>query len=95
MQFYKATSNGVVSEADIAEQINRVYKQADYVGSLVVEGRTELRNFGVFEVKRQAARRARNPQTGESVNVPERFVVKFKPGQVMQQRVAELGSQGE
>ncbi len=41
VQFYKATSNGVVSEqdmADIAEQINRVYRQADYVGSLVVEG---------------------------------------------------------
>ena len=43
VQFYKATSNGVVSEqdmADIAEQINKVYKQADYVGSLVVEGPT-------------------------------------------------------
>jgi hypothetical protein len=43
VQFYKATSNGVVSEqdmTDIAEQINKVYKQADYVGSLVVEGPT-------------------------------------------------------
>jgi len=43
VQFYKATSNGVVSEqdmVDIAEQINKVYKQADYVGSLVVEGPT-------------------------------------------------------
>jgi hypothetical protein len=43
VQFYKATSNGVVSEqdmADIAEQINKVYQQADYVGSLIVEGPT-------------------------------------------------------
>lgn len=43
VQFYKATSNGVVSEEDmraIAEQIERVYQQADYVGSLVVEGET-------------------------------------------------------
>lgn len=41
VQFYKATSSGVVSEqdmADIAEQITRVYLEADYVGSLVVEG---------------------------------------------------------
>ncbi len=41
VQFYKATSNGVVSEqdlADIAGQINKVYQQADYVGSLVVDG---------------------------------------------------------
>jgi len=43
VQFYKATSNGVVSEEDLGEitsQIGRVYKQADYVGSLVVEGDT-------------------------------------------------------
>jgi hypothetical protein len=43
VQFYKATSNGVVSAADMAEiagQIERVYSEADYVGSLVVEGET-------------------------------------------------------
>jgi hypothetical protein len=43
VQFYKATSNGVVSEADMAQigaQIGKVYQQADYVGSLVVEGET-------------------------------------------------------
>lgn len=41
VQFYKATSNGVVSESDMAEikaQIDRVYKNASYVGSLVVDG---------------------------------------------------------
>lgn len=41
VQFYKATSNGVVSASDvraIAEQIERVYDDADYVGSLVVDG---------------------------------------------------------
>jgi hypothetical protein len=43
VQFYKATSNGVMNEADmaaIAKQIEKVYKEADYVGSLVVEGET-------------------------------------------------------
>ena len=43
VQFYKATSNGVVSEADLAEidqQIKRIYGDADYVGSLVTDGRT-------------------------------------------------------
>ncbi|MEB3212729.1 MAG: hypothetical protein VKL39_15320 [Leptolyngbyaceae bacterium] len=43
VQFYKATSNGVVSEADIQQirqQIARVYAEADYVGSLVVDGLT-------------------------------------------------------
>ena len=44
VQFYKATSNGIVSEADMAEiytQIQRVYDEADYVGSLVVDGPSE------------------------------------------------------
>lgn len=43
VQFYKATSNGVVSEQDvksIREQIDRVYSMADYVGSLVTAGYT-------------------------------------------------------
>ncbi|MEK6246858.1 MAG: hypothetical protein N2C12_01680, partial [Planctomycetales bacterium] len=43
VQFYKATSNGVVTDediSDISEQINRVYKDADYVGSLVVQDGT-------------------------------------------------------
>lgn len=43
IQFYKATDNGIVSEADLAEidkQIQRIYDDADYVGSLVTDGRT-------------------------------------------------------
>lgn len=46
VQFYKATSNGVVSERDMAEiaaQIKKVYDQSDYVGSLVVSGETGRR----------------------------------------------------
>jgi hypothetical protein len=43
VQFYKATSNGVVSKGDlqaIKEQIDRVYAQSDYAGSLVTQGET-------------------------------------------------------
>ena len=53
-------------------------------------GRIELRNFGVFEVKRRAARKARNPRTGEKVFVAEKFVVTFKPGKEMEERVRKL-----
>jgi nucleoid DNA-binding protein len=58
--------------------------------ALVNEGRIELRNFGVFEVKARQARSARNPRTGEKVMVPQRFVVTFKPGREMEQRVAQM-----
>jgi nucleoid DNA-binding protein len=60
------------------------------VETLVEDRRIELRNFGVFEVKQRAARKARNPRTGEKVFVPEKFVVTFKPGKEMEERVREL-----
>lgn len=60
------------------------------IETLVAEGRIELRNFGVFEVKQRAARKARNPRTGERVDVAEKFVVTFKPGKEMEERVRQL-----
>src|SRR5687768_18340871 len=60
------------------------------VETLVEDGRIELRNFGVFEVKKRAARKARNPRTGTRVDVPEKFVVTFKPGKEMEEKVREL-----
>jgi integration host factor subunit beta len=61
--------------------------------TLLAERRIELRNFGVFEVKRRAARKARNPRTGDKVFVPEKYVVTFKPGKEMEERVMELERQ--
>jgi len=63
------------------------------VETLVDERRIELRNFGVFEVKKRAARKARNPRTGTKVHVPAKFVVTFKPGKEMEERVRELERQ--
>jgi nucleoid DNA-binding protein len=63
------------------------------VETLVEEKRIELRNFGVFEVKKRAARKARNPRTGDKVFVPEKYVVTFKPGKEMEERVRELERQ--
>jgi nucleoid DNA-binding protein len=80
----------------ISERVGITQKQAhEYVQrvlgtvleTLATEERVELRNFGIFEVQQRAARKARNPRTGEQVDVPEKYVVTFKPGRVMQQRV--------
>ena len=60
------------------------------VDTLVEEKRIELRNFGVFEVKKRAARKARNPRTGQRVDVPQKFVITFKPGKEMEEKVREL-----
>lgn len=93
----------VVTKKEIVKQISEeigltqlktkeiVQKTFDaIIETLVSEGRIELRNFGVFEVKKRAARKARNPRTGERVDVAEKFVVTFKPGKEMEEKVLEL-----
>ena len=60
------------------------------VDTLIEVGRIELRNFGVFEVKRRKARKARNPRTGDKVDVPPKNVVTFKPGKEMEERVRQM-----
>jgi integration host factor subunit beta len=57
------------------------------IEALVREGRIELRNFGVFQIKKREARVARNPRTGERVTVVAKSVVTFKPGKEMEARV--------
>jgi nucleoid DNA-binding protein len=60
------------------------------VETLLEVGRIELRNFGVFEVKQRKARKARNPRTGDKVDVPPKNVVTFKPGKEMEERVRKM-----
>jgi nucleoid DNA-binding protein len=60
------------------------------VDTLLADRRIELRNFGVFEVKLRKARKARNPRTGEKVDVPPKNVVTFKPGKEMEEKVRRM-----
>ncbi|MCY3018184.1 MAG: HU family DNA-binding protein [Planctomycetota bacterium] len=58
------------------------------IAVLATEGRLELRDFGVFEVRVKEARKARNPRTGEEVMAPERRRVRFRAGKIMEERIA-------
>jgi integration host factor subunit beta len=62
------------------------------VETLIEEGRIELRNFGVFEVKRRKARKARNPRTGAKVDVEPKNVVTFQPGKEMEEKVRVMAN---
>lgn len=84
-EIVQRTFNAIV-ETLVDETKRKIEKGSDD-GTL---GRIELRNFGVFEVKKRAARKARNPRTGERVDVEEKFVVTFKPGKEMEEKVREL-----
>ena len=62
----------------------------EIVDTIIREGRIELRNFGVFEVKTRKPRRARNPRTNEPVEVEAKNVVTFQPGKEMEDRVRKM-----
>jgi len=50
----------------------------------------EIRGFGTFKVRNRKSRMARNPRTGDPVEVPSRSVPVFKPSKHLRARVARL-----
>ena len=67
---------------DIVEKVLQVFMER-----LAREGRMEIRNFGVFKVKRTPRRIGRNPVTKEVADVPARNIVQFKAGKLMKEWV--------
>ncbi|MDZ4773094.1 MAG: HU family DNA-binding protein [Planctomycetota bacterium] len=61
----------------------------EIIRELAAGNRLEFREFGVFEVRERAARRAQNPRTLEKVLVPSKRVVKFKVGRLMRERICD------
>ena len=52
-------------------------------------GRIEIRGFGSFSLHHRAARKGRNPKTGDQVALPPKHVPHFKPGKELRERVNE------
>ncbi len=80
----------VADETGIKQIVTKrvIQKTLDAIVDILASGQNiELRNFGVFKVKSRKARTARNPRTGETVPVPPKKAVVFKPGLVMKQKV--------
>lgn len=59
--------------------------------ALETHNNIEIRGFGTFKVRQRKARVARNPRTGERVEVPARMVPVFKPSKDLRGRVADGG----
>jgi nucleoid DNA-binding protein len=79
------------------QQVKQIVQKlfSELIETLAEDGRIELRNFGVFEVKVRAARSARNPKTGEQMPIPARSVVTFKPGKEMEEQVQQAAARKE
>ncbi len=68
--------------AQIVEDYVELIKEA-----LEKEGKVMLSGFGSYEVKYKPPRRGRNPQTGDSIILRARKVVKFKPSQLLRKAI--------
>jgi integration host factor subunit beta len=60
----------------------------EYMSQCLSTGeRIEIRGFGSFSLHYRAPRTGRNPKTGETVELPGKYVPHFKPGKEMRDRV--------
>jgi integration host factor subunit beta len=71
----------------VAKEIIQSFLDA-IIDELAEGNRLEFREFGVFESRDRAARRAQNPRTLEKVDVPAKRIVKFKVGRMMRKKVS-------
>lgn len=82
-------------EEEIAQTRRIVQGTLDMILESLCRGdKVELRNFGVFEVIDRKGRVARNPRSRQEVFIPERKVVKFKPGKLMEERITAPSMKG-
>ena len=59
----------------------------EITGALSRGDRVELRGFGAFSVKARPSRVGRNPRTGETVSVDEKYIPYFKTGKQLRERL--------
>ena len=74
-----------LQERDVELALNCIIGQM--ANALAQGERIEIRGFGSFNLRHRPPRIARNPKSGESVNLPAKVAIHFKPGQEMRGRV--------
>lgn len=80
-----ADENPHLYQRDVERIVGTIF---DEITKAMADGhRVELRGFGAFSVKKREARKGRNPRTGESVSVEEKYVPFFKTGKLLRDRL--------
>ena len=80
-----ASQNPHLYQRDVENIVNAIL--GEIIGAMARGDRVELRGFGAFSVKNRPARTGRNPRTGESVTVEEKWVPFFKTGKELRERL--------
>jgi len=80
-----AAANPHLYQRDIERIVTTIF---DEITEALANGdRVELRGFGAFSVKQRGARVGRNPRTGDSVSVSEKFIPYFKTGKQLREKL--------
>lgn len=74
-----------LAKKDAEKAVNAVC--ANIVNALASDDNVQIIGFGTFEVKQREARQGRNPQTGETNNIPACKAVTFKAGKPLKEAV--------
>jgi integration host factor subunit beta len=80
-----AERNPHLYQRDVERIVSTIFDEI--TGALARGDRVELRGFGAFSVKRRDARTGRNPRTGATVEVAEKFIPFFKTGKELRERL--------
>ena len=79
-----ATATGLTKK-DATSAVDAVFETIQE--NLSEGNKVQLIGFGNFEVRQRAARKGRNPQTGEEIKIPASKVPAFKPGKALKDSV--------
>ena len=87
--------------AALEKQAKLTHKQSETVINITFDAciralydddRIEIRGFGSFALRFRKSRTGRNPKSGESVNIQNRYVPHFKPGKQFRESVKDAGN---
>ena len=87
IQLLLDNSEDVCSKAEANRTVELVFELMTQALEDQEDGEVRIAGFGNFKTKVRAARKARNPHTGDMIEVPERRVVTFKPSRTLKERV--------
>ena len=78
-------SKSELTKQDTKKAIDGLF--ATISATLANEEKIQIAGFGTFEVRERAARKGRNPQTGEEIEIAASKVPAFKPGKALKDAV--------
>ncbi|HET7580837.1 MAG TPA: HU family DNA-binding protein [Bacillales bacterium] len=74
-----------LTKKDVETVVNGVIEEI--TGALEKGEKVQFVGFGTFETRERASRSGRNPQTGETIQIPATVVPAFRPGNKLKETV--------